>query len=113
MAQVTPNTAPNAKATKPRAKRTRASRKPRLKLVDLHAPEIDPRGRVDVLVARGIKLMVAGTPNPLVQTLYSVAQPVIDAEIQRMLGGFNIGDLAKMRPGKPVMPSKGSGGKSK
>jgi hypothetical protein len=113
MAQVTPNTSPKPQAAKPKAKRTRVSRKPRLKLVDLHAPDIDPRGRVDVLVARGLKLVVAGTPNPLVQTLYSVAQPVIDAEIQRMLSGFNIGDLLKMRPGNPVMPGGGKAGKTK
>lgn len=78
------------KASTPRAPRVR-----RVRIEDLHDPALDPKGRVDVLVARSIKLLVKTTPNPVVQTLYGELQPVLDAEIQRLLGGFNIGGLVK------------------
>ena len=77
-------------ASAPRAPRVR-----RIKIEDLHDPLLDPKGRVDVLVARGIKLMVKTTPNPVVQTLYEQVQPILDAELQRLLKGFNIGELMK------------------
>jgi len=113
MAQPTPNTMPNApKAPKPRVKRDRAARKPRaprLKLIDLHDTTLDPRGRVDVLVARGIKLMVAGTPNPIVQTLYGQLQPVVDAYIQKLLGGFNVDEVMAGGSGE----ARGARGKRK
>lgn len=96
MARVTTARTKATKATKsatsaPRAPRVR--RAPRLKIEDLHDPTLDPKGRVDVLVARGIKLMVKATPNPVVQTLYENVQPILDAELQRLLKGFNIGEL--------------------
>lgn len=83
------------KATKATASAPRAPRVRRAKIEDLHDPALDPKGRVDVLVARGIKLMVKTTPNPVVQTLYEQVQPILDAELQRLLKGFNIGELMR------------------
>ena len=90
-----PTHKPAAKATAAKPRVARVRRAPRLKIEDLHDPLLDPKGRVDVLVARGIKLMIKTTPNPVVQTLYDHVQPILDAEIQRMLKGFNIGDLMR------------------
>lgn len=54
-------------------------------LVDLHDPALNPQGRVDVLVARSLKLIVERNPDPVLKLMYRQFQPVIDQGIHEML----------------------------
>lgn len=51
------------------------------RLPDLHNPDMDTVGRVDVLVARGLKLAIGKTRDPVLQGLYGTFQPMLDALI--------------------------------
>ena len=56
---------------------------------DLHSPQADTVGRVDVLAARLLKILVDRSSDPYVKALYSQYQRVVDATIKDTLGGFN------------------------
>ena len=58
----------------------------KLKPVDLHSDQVDPQGRLDVLVARGIRLAVAKANDQGAQALYDQLSPVIDYHLNRALG---------------------------
>jgi hypothetical protein len=50
-------------------------------LPNLHDPNMDTVGRVDVLVARGLKMAVARSKDPVLQVIYGQFQPILDAMI--------------------------------
>lgn len=82
---------PTAATTRKKTARKPAKRTPRT--VDLHDPSIDPTGRVDVLVARGLKLLVERMGNPAIQTLYTAFQADIDKVVAKELRAYNMGEL--------------------
>lgn len=59
-------------------------------LADLHDPALNPTGRVDVLVARTLKLIIQRHPDPVLNLMYRQFQPVIDEALQRNLNGRRI-----------------------
>lgn len=60
------------------------------KVIDLHNQATDMTGRVDVLVARTIKLVVERNSDPMLQMWYARFQPLLDAEIHSALSRINI-----------------------
>lgn len=66
----------------------RAPRIPR-PVPDLHSPDIDATGRVDVLVARSLRLAVERINDPVLRSLYSQFQPLIDEVIHHKLKRVN------------------------
>jgi hypothetical protein len=61
----------------------------RPRVSDLHSPQVDTVGRVDVLAARLLKIVVDRSPDPYVKALYRQYQTTVDAAIHDTLGGFN------------------------
>ena len=55
------------------------------RLVDLHDPSLNPQGRVDVLVARSLKLIMERNPDPILNLMYRQFQPAIDQGIHQIL----------------------------
>jgi len=80
-------------AAKPTARKTAKSRARRPKTANLHDPSIDPKGRVDVLAARALRLLVQKLGDVNIQTLYNTFQADIDRVIAKELGGLNAGEL--------------------
>ena len=76
---------------------------------DLHSPQADTVGRVDVLAARLLKILVDRSSDPYVKALYSQYQRVVDATIKDTLGGFNcakaLRQLGLVQP-KTVRPKR-------
>lgn len=74
-------------------------------VIDLHSPELDMTGRVDVLVARSLRKVVEVVPDPMLKIFYHQFQPVIDLGIQKHLGKYNIAatlrSLGLAKPAKP------------
>lgn len=60
------------------------------KVIDLHDKAIDMTGRVDVLVARTLKLVIEGNADPMMQMWYSRFQPLIDVGIHSALSKVNM-----------------------
>ena len=56
---------------------------------DLHDPFINPIGRVDVLVARGLKLAVDSSRDPVLISWYSRFQPMLDTLFHARLRRYN------------------------
>lgn len=55
------------------------------RVVDLHDPSLNPQGRVDVLVARSLKLVMERNSDPILNLMYRQFQPTIDQGIHQIL----------------------------
>lgn len=65
--------------------------------VDLHDPAIDATGRLDVLCARTVKLVVERVPDPMMKLWYSQFSEAVDAGIYHTLHQHNVAkSLEKM-----------------
>lgn len=60
------------------------------RMVNLHDPALNPQGRVDVLVARTLKLILERNPDPMLNIMYRQFQPVIDQGIHHALNSRKI-----------------------
>jgi hypothetical protein len=58
--------------------------------VDLHHPDLNPQGRLDVLVARSLKLIMERNPDPVLNLMYRQFQPIIDNAIHHNLNSRRI-----------------------
>jgi hypothetical protein len=60
------------------------------RVIDLHNKAVDVTGRVDILVARAVRLAVEKNTDPILRMWYAQFQPFIDAEIHGMLAKHNM-----------------------
>jgi len=76
--------------------------------LDLHSPDIQTAGRVDVLAARVLKVVVDRVQDPAIKVLYAQFQPNLDGFIHRLLSPANCTNLLKqigIAPSTPVRKS--------
>lgn len=76
--------------------------------LDLHSPDIQTAGRVDVLAARVLKVVVDRVQDPAIKVLYAQFQPNLDGFIHRLLSPANCTNLLKqigIAPPTPVRKS--------
>ena len=74
--------------------------------LDLHSPHIQTAGRVDVLAARVLKVVVDRVQDPAIKVLYAQFQPNLDGFIHRLLSPANCTNLLKqigIAPSTPVI----------
>jgi len=77
--------------------------------LDLHSPHIQTAGRVDVLAARVLKVVVDRVQDPAIKVLYAQFQPNLDGFIHRLLSPAKCTNLLKqigIAPSTPVRVSK-------
>ena len=76
--------------------------------IDLHSPDIQTAGRVDVLAARVLKVVVDRVQDPAIKVLYAQFQPNLDGFIHSLLSPANCTKLLKqigITPSTPVRKS--------
>ena len=74
--------------------------------LDLHSPHIQTAGRVDVLAARVLKVVVDRVQDPAIKVLYAQFQPNLDGFIHQLLSPANCTKLLKqigITPSTPVI----------
>ena len=78
----------------------------RTRSIDLHSPDIQTAGRVDVLAARVLKVVVDRVQDPAIKVLYAQFQPNLDGFIHSLLSPANCTKLLKqigITPPTPVI----------
>ena len=76
--------------------------------LDLHSPHIQTAGRVDVLAARVLKVVVDRVQDPAIKVLYAQFQPNLDGFIHRLLSPANCTNLLRqigIAPSTPIRKS--------
>lgn len=63
--------------------------------VDLHAPDVDPTGRVDVLLARALRMVALGSGDPVLRSLYVDLGPVVDTAIHHLTRKLGMAGLLR------------------